>query len=341
MGYRHWLLFGVAGTLILALPETACANSLSPVIWFWPGILHLVFAYAFPASVLAAVCERPFVCRAGITQYPLLMSLRANFLSMLLGIGLMYGGLPYTYGAIYGYGPLLPAAIFLISVVSEGAYYYWVAQREGRDLRWGPVFQGNIVSNLILIVVVPAIAAIVADISTFLPHRLRDYEYDLAWTGIVSSGVCFALSLVPISVWRFLHSFVVSRVTAETRREIVGGSLGAVVGIVVGFPLVITHQLPHPFSVSVVAALWAILVGSLWRGGIGFIFLGAAVGCVISEGLWPSTKLNPAAGAAGLAPGAIFGLLLAVVCDLFAKSTQTQRPPTGRMEPDRSIQIAP
>ena len=56
------------------------ANAIAPSAYFWPGVLPLMLGMAFPATVLAAVIERPFVTRAGVTKHALWYSLQANLL---------------------------------------------------------------------------------------------------------------------------------------------------------------------------------------------------------------------------------------------------------------------
>jgi len=88
--------------LVLLLATTAMANVIAPFVWLWPGVVAMSFPVSLPATVLAAFLERPFVSRSGIQRHALRYSLRANFLSLLVGVVLM----PGTYVLMWTLGPL-------------------------------------------------------------------------------------------------------------------------------------------------------------------------------------------------------------------------------------------
>ncbi|HID21689.1 MAG TPA: hypothetical protein EYP14_04735, partial [Planctomycetaceae bacterium] len=114
---RWWTVFGTAG-LVLSVPCVAYANSISPYVWFWPGIVSIALPYALPASLLAALIERPFLTAGGIGGRALLVSLRANFLSALVGLLLI----PVGWPALYAIGPLWCAIAFAVSCGVELFY---------------------------------------------------------------------------------------------------------------------------------------------------------------------------------------------------------------------------
>src|SRR5262249_41298362 len=87
----------LAALFVLALTSTALANSIAPTAYFSPGVLPLMLGMALPASVLAAVLERPFVSRAGVQEYAFWYSLQANLVSLVIG----YLTLPLGVYAIY------------------------------------------------------------------------------------------------------------------------------------------------------------------------------------------------------------------------------------------------
>lgn len=60
------------------IPLHLFANTIAPTAYFWHGVLPLTLGMALPASVLAAVLERPFVTAAGVRDHALWFSLQAN-----------------------------------------------------------------------------------------------------------------------------------------------------------------------------------------------------------------------------------------------------------------------
>ena len=85
MSTRHCLPLPVATLAVLTFAIPAFANTIAPTAYFWPGVLPLTLGLALPATVLAAVLERPFVSRAGVTEHTLWYSLQANCVSPVLG----------------------------------------------------------------------------------------------------------------------------------------------------------------------------------------------------------------------------------------------------------------
>ena len=125
------------------------ANAIAPVVWFWLGILPLAGLLALPASVLAAVVERPFVSRAGVSRHALWYSLQANFVSLLIGHA--------TFWVLFVLFLLWPPLAILLSTFSERAHYARFAASRAGPLRWWWIFWGNLLSSLLL-AVIPLVA---------------------------------------------------------------------------------------------------------------------------------------------------------------------------------------
>jgi hypothetical protein len=138
----------IAGVFLLAFASPTLANSIAPSAFFLPGILPMTMGLALPASVLAAVLERPFVSRAGVGRYALWYSLQANFLSLLIG----YVTMPFAYAIIYVIGPLWCIIAISISILSEGWYYSGVGIKTPGKLRWGWIVGGNVFSQRLVAV---------------------------------------------------------------------------------------------------------------------------------------------------------------------------------------------
>jgi hypothetical protein len=185
---RHPWIVPLAGTIVvLSLARVAYADSISPYVWFWPGIVSITLIYAFPASLLAAFIERPFVTWAGIPQRALVLSLRANFLSMVVGIVLI----PIGSWAIYAIGPLWCIVAFAISCIVETVYL----RRFNRSLaiRW--IIAGNAVSSAVLMAL-PPIAVILRTNYYFLARLLEPHQVWLGWTEALASLAFFLMSFV-------------------------------------------------------------------------------------------------------------------------------------------------
>ena len=101
-----------------------------------------------PATLVAAVLERPFISRAGIQRYALTRSIRANLLSWLVGlffVFLLESNQVAVMLAILYFILAIP-----ISILIEGGYYWAILNRRGGGLRWRWVIAGNIVSAAFL-----------------------------------------------------------------------------------------------------------------------------------------------------------------------------------------------
>ena len=184
---RLWLVASAGMVLVLSLAGNAWANSLSPYVWFWPGIITVGLGYAFPASLLAAFLERPFVTLAGIRQHSLVVSLRANFLSTLVGILLT----PIGYPALYVIGPLWCLVAFAISCVIETCYL----RRFRAELRVGWIVAGNAVSSGFLMAI-PPIAFELGTHHYSLVLFLKPHQIWLEGTTSLASLVFFVMSFV-------------------------------------------------------------------------------------------------------------------------------------------------
>jgi hypothetical protein len=182
-------LLGAA--LLLALAQPAWADSIAPTAYFWPGVLPLTLGLALPASVLAAVLERPFVSRAGVREYALWYSLQANLLSLVIG----YLTLPVGIPALFTIGPLWSLIAVTLSVVSEGWYYQrWVIRDAGR-LRWRWVIWGNLFSSVVLLLL-PYVALEIKLAKPALVVVLDPYQGALFWGSVAASVLVFALSFL-------------------------------------------------------------------------------------------------------------------------------------------------
>jgi hypothetical protein len=164
------------------------ANAIAPTAYFFPGVLPLMLGLALPATVLAAIIERPFVTRAGVSRHALWYSLQANFLSLLIG----YATMPCAVQAIFDIGPLWSLIAIIISIVSEGVYYQqrWVP---GEELKWGWVAVANIVSSVVLLLL-PSIALSIKSGQPDLERVLDPYQEVLFWGSVVGSVLIFVLS---------------------------------------------------------------------------------------------------------------------------------------------------
>jgi hypothetical protein len=145
---RQTILRGVLVLLLVSLTaEAALANAISPVLYV-PGLVLISPLVGLPATLAAAVLERPFVSLAGIQRHAIARSIRANLLSWLVG-------LPFSFFAVAspGEGALLFFAILavLISIAIEGGYYLRVLERQGAVLRFRWVVAANVLSSALLI----------------------------------------------------------------------------------------------------------------------------------------------------------------------------------------------
>jgi hypothetical protein len=174
--------------LLLVFATPALANSIAPTAYFWPGVLPLTLGLALPASVLAAVLERPFVCRAGVREHAFWYSLQANLVSLVIG----YVTLPIGVYAIYTIGPLWSIVAVGMSIASEGQYYQWRVLKSS-ELRWSAVIWGNVFSSLILLLL-PYAALWIKEAKPSLVWELSPYEEPLFWGSVTGSFIVFILS---------------------------------------------------------------------------------------------------------------------------------------------------
>jgi hypothetical protein len=146
------------------------ANIIAPFFMLAPGILPGTWWAAFPATLLAAVIERPFVERAGVRDQALWYSMQANFFSLMIGYALV----PISRFFLFGYGPVLLVGAVGLSVWSEGKFYQWRALPAQRPLHWPALWWGNVTSSLFLMFL-PPIALLIAE-RWSIPAVLWPYE---------------------------------------------------------------------------------------------------------------------------------------------------------------------
>jgi hypothetical protein len=183
---RHpWLAVLGAIAVVFGLPQVAYADSISPYVWFWPGIVSITLIYAFPASLLAAFVERPFITWAGFKQRALVLSLRANFLSTVVGILFIPLGEPL----LYALGPLWCVIAFVISCLVEVVYL----RRFNRNLLKGHIVVGNTVSSGLLMIL-PPIAVVVRTKCPLLAQLTEHHEVWLGWSASLVSLALFLAS---------------------------------------------------------------------------------------------------------------------------------------------------
>jgi hypothetical protein len=185
----------IACILVVLCGRIAYANSLSPYVYFWPGVIWTAIEYAFPASILAAFIERPFYTRSGITGSTLWYSLQANFVSTIVGILLI----PIGYPALYTLGPLWSVVAFGISCLVEFAYLSWKTG-EPPSIRW--FVAGNATSALVL-VLIPPVAIHLRETYYDATSTLDPYSASMMWSATIGSLVLFLASfLIPSFVTR-------------------------------------------------------------------------------------------------------------------------------------------
>lgn len=181
---RRVVLLSIA-VASLGVCSIAQANSLAPFVWFWPGVLHVSIIYSLPATVLAALIERDFVRLPGERRGSLVLSLRANLLSMLVGILLI----PVAMYLLYT--PILPPAAFAISCWVEIAYLKRFVDPRYSTRR---LVLGNAISAGALIVI-PIIAEVVKELRPVWPWVMQDY-----WIETLSVA-CAVSAVVLVAAW--------------------------------------------------------------------------------------------------------------------------------------------
>ena len=185
---KRWFTNFAALAITLGVCRVAHANSLSAYAYFWPGVVSITVVFAFPTSLLAAFIERPFLTAAGITRRPLVLSLRANFLSTIVGILLI----PIGYPALYTIGPLWSMIAIWISCVVEISYLRRFSH-QSFSLDWAVL--GNLASSAVLMILPPIVMAI------------EEHNHRLAWI-VEPHREWLTMSLLAVSVAVFLASFV-------------------------------------------------------------------------------------------------------------------------------------
>lgn len=185
MNFRPWFTGLMAIGIVFGFAQVAFANSISPYVWFWPGIVTITVIYAFPATLLAAFIERPFLTLAGFEQRALVLSLRANFLSTIVGILFV----PFGEPLLYGLGPIWCVIAFVISCVVEIIYL----RRFNRGLLKRYIIIGNAVSSGLLMVL-PPIAVTLRMNYYFLARAMEPHEVWLGWTAALVSLAIFCAS---------------------------------------------------------------------------------------------------------------------------------------------------
>ncbi len=186
---KLWFTAFAALAIIFGVCRVARADSVSPYVYFWPGVISITLVYAFPASLLAAFIERPFLAAAGITRRPLVLSLRANFLSTIVGILLI----PIGYSALYTIGPLWCLAAFGVSCAVEILY---LRRFSHQSFTWGWAVVGNAISSAVLMIL-PPIAMAIREYNRQLAWSLKPHRAWMAWSSL---GVSVALFLVSFAL---------------------------------------------------------------------------------------------------------------------------------------------
>lgn len=186
MANRGGLSAVLAFAAVFGTCRVLCANSLSPYVWFLPGMAAVSLVYAFPASLLVAVLERPFLSAAGIRRRPLALSLQANFVSTLAGILL----LPIAFPAIYTIGILWCLVAVGVSCVVE----IWYLRRfSHQPFRAAWIVAGNSLSSFALLLV-PLVAQAAKQCDPGLVWSLAPYSSPLAIGSLAVSLAVFLAS---------------------------------------------------------------------------------------------------------------------------------------------------
>jgi hypothetical protein len=172
--------------MTLGVCRVARADSLSPYVWFWPGVVSITLVYAFPASLLAAMIERPFLTAAGLKRNTLVFSLRANLLSTIAGIMLI----PIGYPAFYAIGPFWCLAAFGVSCVVEIVY---LRRFSHQRFTRGFIIAGNAVSSAVLMMI-PTIAVAIKQGHPRLAWSLEPHQTWMTGSALAASVGVFLAS---------------------------------------------------------------------------------------------------------------------------------------------------
>lgn len=189
---RRWYTALITFAATFCVCRVTHANSLSPYVYFWPGVISVSLVYAFPASLLVAILERPFLTAAGIARRPLVFSLRANFLSTIAGILLI----PICYPALYMIGPFWCILAFGVSCAVEVVY---LRKYSYQSFAWGWIVGGNAISSAVLMVL-PMIAIAIGDNNRLLAWTLKAPQVWLAWLLLSASVAAFLGSFAWVKI---------------------------------------------------------------------------------------------------------------------------------------------
>lgn len=201
MRYRRTLPLALAAGFLLGGATPALANAIAPSAFLWPGVLPLSVAVALPASILAALLERPFLASCGIA-HPFRFALQANFLSLIVG----YLTLPVGVEFMYLLGPLWSLMAMVMSIYVEGVYLRRYAFQNRAHFRWAPIALANAVSSMVLILISLATVEIAGAKRSWSWH-VRPYVDWLYWiTSIASLAV-------------FIGSFVVAKIARRRQHQ--------------------------------------------------------------------------------------------------------------------------
>ncbi len=208
----RWLL---VPAIILIPAAPAFANSLASWVWVWPGVVSLDPFLGLLPTLLVSFVERPFVCRAGVVQRPLIRSIRANVLSLIGGIPVsMFVWNVRSEGGLF----LLAGVAVTVSIVIEGVYYRSFLRKECRELCWLWIVFGNVISSVLLVSIALGVRTL-EDLHPQLGCALLPYYGGLQLIGV---GLCITTAVVALAeptmrVFRAVHY---PGTTADTSMEV-------------------------------------------------------------------------------------------------------------------------
>lgn len=179
------LLLSLCVLMVLVFCQFAYANGIASYVFFWPGLIFINVYYAFPASILASILERPFLTLSGIKQHTLIYSLQANFVSMLIGILLAPAGMFFLFIV----GPFYLIFVVTVSHLVEMKYY------RSKNLRFRSeiALLGNILSCFILFFL-PLFATEFRESHRYLALRLSYHSTWMNSTAFIISALVFLYS---------------------------------------------------------------------------------------------------------------------------------------------------
>lgn len=195
-----------ANLIVLSTPGEVFANGLPAGLGFFPGLAPIDLFCGPLLTVAVALIERPFFARAGLTPWALIHSLRANFVSYLVGIVITLVYLSAT-GAVVRAGveygefllPGLPLLLIVVSIwVEERLAVRVLAPQARLRTRW--IVVGNVVSNLVLLVIAGFVSLILVSIGSGVHnfiYVLEDCQIALiiGYLGILLGAILLALGL--------------------------------------------------------------------------------------------------------------------------------------------------